>query len=28
MTRDEAKRLAARAALEFLPEEGVIGLGT
>jgi ribose 5-phosphate isomerase A len=28
MTRDEAKRLAARAALEFLPEEGVIGLGS
>jgi len=28
MTRDEAKRLAARAALECLPEEGVIGLGS
>jgi ribose 5-phosphate isomerase A len=28
MTRDEAKRLAARAALEFLPEAGVIGLGS
>jgi ribose 5-phosphate isomerase A len=28
MTRDEAKRLAARAALEFLPNEGVIGLGS
>jgi ribose 5-phosphate isomerase A len=28
MTRDEAKRLAARAALEFLPEEGVVGLGS
>lgn len=28
MTRDEAKRLAARAAVECLPEEGVIGLGS
>jgi ribose 5-phosphate isomerase A len=28
MTQDEAKRLAARAALEFLPEAGVIGLGS
>lgn len=28
MTADEAKRLAARAALEFLPEEGIIGLGS
>jgi ribose 5-phosphate isomerase A len=28
MTRDEAKRLAARAALELLPEEGVVGLGS
>jgi ribose 5-phosphate isomerase A len=28
MNRDEAKRLAARAALELLPEEGVIGLGS
>jgi ribose 5-phosphate isomerase A len=28
MTRDEAKRLAARAALEYLPEEGIIGLGS
>jgi ribose 5-phosphate isomerase A len=28
MDRDEAKRSAARAALEFLPEHGVVGLGT
>lgn len=28
MNRDEAKRLAARAALELLPEEGIIGLGS
>jgi ribose 5-phosphate isomerase A len=28
MDRDEAKRLAARAALELLPESGVVGLGT
>jgi ribose 5-phosphate isomerase A len=28
MTRDEAKRLAARAALDLLPEAGVIGLGS
>jgi ribose 5-phosphate isomerase A len=28
MTSDEAKLRAARAALEFLPESGVIGLGT
>jgi ribose 5-phosphate isomerase A len=28
MNRDDAKRLAAEAALEFLPEEGVIGLGS
>ena len=28
MTRDEAKRLAARAAIDFLPDEGVIGLGS
>jgi ribose 5-phosphate isomerase A len=28
MTQDEAKLLAARAALELLPEEGVIGLGS
>ena len=28
MNRDHAKRLAARAALELLPEEGVIGLGS
>jgi ribose 5-phosphate isomerase A len=27
-TQDEAKRLAARAAIEELPERGVIGLGT
>jgi ribose 5-phosphate isomerase A len=28
MNRDEAKRLAARAALELLPEEGIVGLGS
>jgi len=28
MTQDEAKRQAARAALELLPEAGVIGLGS
>lgn len=28
MTQDEAKRLAARAALALLPESGVIGLGS
>jgi len=28
MSNDEAKRRAARAALELLPESGVIGLGT
>lgn len=28
MNRDEAKRLAARAALELLPEEGLVGLGS
>jgi ribose 5-phosphate isomerase A len=28
MNRDEAKRLAARAALDLLPEEGIIGLGS
>jgi ribose 5-phosphate isomerase A len=28
MTQDEAKRLAARAALELLPHEGVVGLGS
>jgi ribose 5-phosphate isomerase A len=28
MDRDEAKRSAARAALSFLPERGVVGLGT
>jgi ribose 5-phosphate isomerase A len=28
MSDDEAKQRAARAALEFLPESGVIGLGT
>jgi ribose 5-phosphate isomerase A len=28
MTPDEAKRLAARAALEVLPEESVVGLGS
>lgn len=28
MTQDEAKKLAAEAALELLPESGVIGLGT
>jgi ribose 5-phosphate isomerase A len=28
MSDDEAKQRAARAALEFLPEAGVIGLGT
>ena len=28
MDRDEAKRAAARAALDLVPEEGVIGLGT
>jgi ribose 5-phosphate isomerase A len=28
MNRDEAKRLAARAALQLLPEVGVVGLGT
>jgi ribose 5-phosphate isomerase A len=28
VTRDEAKRLAARAALAFLPDEGVVGLGS
>lgn len=28
MTRDEAKRLAARAATELLPEAGVVGLGS
>jgi ribose 5-phosphate isomerase A len=28
MSDDDAKRRAARAALEFLPESGVIGLGT
>jgi ribose 5-phosphate isomerase A len=28
MTQDEAKRAAARAALEELPEEGVVGLGS
>lgn len=28
MDQNEAKRLAAQAALEFLPERGVIGLGT
>ncbi|HVU03720.1 MAG TPA: ribose-5-phosphate isomerase RpiA [Polyangiaceae bacterium] len=28
MTRDEAKRLAARAALDLLPNEGVVGLGS
>lgn len=28
MTQDEAKRLAARAALALLPEEGTIGLGS
>ena len=27
-TQDEAKELAARAAVEELPEKGVIGLGT
>jgi ribose 5-phosphate isomerase A len=28
MDRDEAKRSAARAALSFLPDHGVVGLGT
>lgn len=28
MNREEAKRLAAEAALAFLPEEGVVGLGS
>jgi ribose 5-phosphate isomerase A len=28
MTQDEAKRAAARAALEELPEEGIVGLGS
>jgi ribose 5-phosphate isomerase A len=28
MTRDEAKRLAARAAIELLPDAGVVGLGS
>src|SRR3954467_8120252 len=28
MNRDEAKRLAARAALDLLPEEGIVGLGS
>jgi ribose 5-phosphate isomerase A len=28
MTQDEAKRAAARAALDELPEEGVVGLGS
>ncbi len=28
MTQDEAKRLAAQAAIELLPAEGVIGLGS
>jgi ribose 5-phosphate isomerase A len=28
MTRDEAKRLAARAALDLLPERGTVGLGS
>ncbi|HVW30197.1 MAG TPA: ribose-5-phosphate isomerase RpiA [Polyangiaceae bacterium] len=28
MDRDEAKRSAARAALSYLPEHGVVGLGT
>ena len=28
MNRDDAKRLAARAALELLPDEGIVGLGS
>jgi ribose 5-phosphate isomerase A len=28
MTQDEMKRLAAQAALEYLPDEGIIGVGT